>query len=105
MARTKWTQDEIKQFLRTNDQVLYKALKDLYACQMADEQRLEGSIHHNRMGFAKPDAKSLTIMAKLLNEQGVLSFENTQKVRDKLVGRYTKQITKIFNAQWAASEV
>ena len=37
MART-WTESEIKELVQTNDKVLYGALKQLYACQTADEQ-------------------------------------------------------------------
>ena len=68
--------------------------------QLDDEQIREISIYKNRRGFAKPDAKMLTTMSKLLEENGSLSFDNVQLLRTKLVRRYVRQITRIANYNW-----
>ena len=98
--QVKYTEIEIDQLIKFSDNALYNALAALYQCQLDDEQVREVSIHHNRHGFAKPDAKSMTVLAKLLQENGSLEFGNKQVVRNKLVSRYVRQITKIANENW-----
>ena len=101
----KYTEIEIEQLIKYSDNALYNALSAIYQCQLDDEQAREVSIHHNRRGFAKPDAKSMTVLAKLLQENGSLEFGNKQVVRNKLVSRYVRQITKIANENWDQQQV
>ena len=96
----KYSKIEIEQLIRLSDNALYNALTALYQCQLEDEQDREQSIYKNRMGFAKPDAKMLTVMAKMLQENGGLEFDNKQALRNKLVKRYVTQITNICNYNW-----
>lgn len=101
----KYSPVEIEQLIQRSDNALYNALTALYQCQLDDEQSVERSIYFNRRGFAKPDAKMLTVLAKLLQSDGLLSFENKERLRTKLVRRYVKQITKICNYNWDTQQV
>ena len=96
----KYTEVEIEQLIRLSDNALYNALTALYQCQLEDEQAREVSVYKNRMGFAKPDAKMLTVMAKMLQDQGSLNFDNKQSLRAKLIKRYVRQLTRICNYNW-----
>ena len=101
----KYSTVEIEQLISNSDNALYNALIALYQCQLEDEQSEEKSKYYNRMGFSKPDAKHLTACAKLLEDEGCLSFDNKVYLRNKLVRRYVRQITKICNRNWDEAQV
>lgn len=101
----KYTPVEIEQLISNSDNALYNALIALYQCQLDDEQARDRSIYKNRRGFAKPDAKMLSTMAKMLQDDGNLSFDNKVSLRNKLVRRYVKQITRICNKNWDDAQV
>ena len=96
----KYSELEIEQLLIHSDRALLNALNLLYDCQTDTEQRVEASFMNNRRGFAKPDAKSLTSLAKTWNETGSIDFDGKMYVRNKLTKRYVRQITKICNHNW-----
>lgn len=91
-----WTEDEIKNYVQTNDTVLYGALKKLYACQTADEQAAGETHNVNGMGFNGVDAPILSSMAEFLLKTGFLTPKQKVIVRKKLV-KYNKQLTKLAN--------
>lgn len=101
----KYSPVEIEMLISNSDNALYNALTALYQCQLNDEQQVERSIYFNRKGFAKPDAKMLTGLAKMLQQEGCLSFDNKCRLRNKLVRRYVKQITRICNYNWDTQQV
>ena len=45
------------------------------------------------------------IEAKMLQDDGNLSFDNKIALRNKLVRRYVKQITRICNKNWDEAQV
>ena len=91
-----WTEEEIKKLVQENDEVLYGALKKLYACQTADEQA-SGETHViNGMGFNGADAPILSSMAEFLKKTGFLTPKQKVICRKKLV-KYNKQLTKLAN--------
>ena len=92
-----WTEDEIKNYVQTNDKVLYGALKNLYACQTADEQTNSTTTHANGAGFNATDADYLTSVSKFLIKNGYLTDKQKACVRKKLV-KYNKQLTRLANA-------
>lgn len=91
-----WTEDEIKNYIQTNDTVLYGALKKLYACQTADEQATGDTHVVNGAGFNGLDAPILSSMAEFLLKTGFLTPKQRVIVRKKLV-KYNKQLTKLAN--------
>lgn len=91
-----WTAEEIKELIQTNDKVLYGALKNLYACQTADEKSMGDTVESNGVGFNGVDAPILSSMAEFLNKRGYLTDKQKVIVRKKLV-KYNKQLTKLAN--------
>lgn len=91
-----WTEEEIKNYIQTNDTVLYGALKKLYECQTADEQASGHTNHYNGMGFNGVDSPILSSMAEFLIKRGFLTDKQKAVVRKKLV-KYNKQLTKLSN--------
>ena len=96
MARI-WTEQEIKELVQTNDKVLYGALKNLYACQTADEQAIGETSVKNGAGFNGLDAPILSSIAEFLINRGYLTDKQKVLVRKKLV-KYNKQLTRLANA-------
>ena len=96
MARI-WTEQEIYDLVQTNDTVLYRALKKLYACQTADEQISMDTHHHNGVGFNAADGKFLSSVSKFLLNRGFLT--DKQKVATRIrLKKYTRQLTKLANS-------
>ena len=96
----KWTTDEMKAFLESNDKVLYGALKALYSQQTADEQAIGQTVLYNGVGFNGCDSHILSSMAEFLIRNDYLSDKQKVIVRKKLA-KYVKQITNLANADWA----
>jgi hypothetical protein len=92
-----WTEEEIKELVQTNDEVLYGALKKLYACQTADEQNAGETREHNGKGFNGADSKFLSSVSEFLLKRGFLTDKQKACVRKKLV-KYNKQLTRLANA-------
>lgn len=92
-----WTEEEIKSLVQTNDEVLYRALKELYACQTADEQASGETREHNGKGFNGVDAEFLSSVSRFLIKNGFLTEKQKMYTRKKLV-KYNKQLTRLANA-------
>lgn len=95
--RRVWTQEEIKNLVQTNDKVLYGALRQLYACQTADEIAEGTANHRNGAGFNGIDAGIMTSFCEFLNRTGFLTVKQKAIARKKLV-KYTRQLTILANA-------
>ena len=91
-----WTEEEIANYIQTNDEVLYGALKKLYEQQTVDEQEAGHTRHHNNAGFNGVDGPILSSMAEFLIKRGFLSTKQKYIVRKKLV-KYNKQLTRLAN--------
>lgn len=92
-----WSEEEIRSLIQTNDKVLYGALKKLYACQTADEQRAETTKERNGKGFNGVDAPFLSSVAEFLLKRGYLTDKQKACTRKKLI-KYNKQLTELANA-------
>ena len=92
-----WEEQEIKDLVQTNDRVLYGALKQLYACQTADEQAAGCTREYNGKGFNGADSTFLSSVSEFLIKRGFLTDKQKVIVRKKLV-KYTKQLTRLANA-------
>jgi len=91
-----WAPEEIKSLIQTNDTVLYRALKRLYAEQTDDEQFREHTVERNGRGFNKVDADFLTSVSKFLNSRGFLTEKQKVATRRKLI-KYNAQLTRLAN--------
>ena len=92
-----WTAEEIKNLIQTDDRVLYKALKKLYAEQTSSEQRVGETRERNGVGFNGPDSYFLSSVAEFLIRKGFLIDKQKAVTRRKLA-KYTGQLTKLANA-------
>lgn len=97
MAARIWTEEEIKNLIQTNDVVLYRALRKLYAQQTADERKDGETKEHNNVGFNGVDAPIMSSFAEFLNKTGFLTDKQKVIARKKLV-KYNKQLTKLANS-------
>jgi len=91
-----WSEDEIKNLIQTNDEVLYRALKKLYECQTTDEKRSGCTKEYNGKGFNSVDAKFMTSVSEFLIKVGYLTEKQKVATR-KVIIKYTKQLTRIAN--------
>lgn len=92
-----WTEDEIANLIQTNDTVLYRALKKLYAEQTTDEQDVGETRERNGRGFNGVDSQFLSSVAEFLIRTGFLT-RNQKTVTRRMLKKYNKQLTRLANA-------
>ena len=91
-----WTEAEIKSLIQTNDEVLYRALRKLYAEQTADEQYSGETRERNGRGFNGVDSRFLSSVSEFLLKRGFLTTKQKTVARRMLV-KYNKQLTRLAN--------
>ncbi len=92
-----WTEAEIANLIQTNDTVLYRALKKLYAEQTADEQYSGETKERNGRGFNGVDSKFLSSVSEFVTARGFLT-EKQKIVTRRMLKKYNKQLTRLANA-------
>jgi len=97
----KWTKDEIKNLLETNDVAVIKGLIRIYELQTADEQSAEYTKYANGVGFSGFDGDFMTSVAKWFLEHGFVSEGQFKHVKKKML-RYAGQLAKIANGDIVA---
>ena len=96
MAKRIWTEDEIRDYVQTNDKVLYGAIKKLYDEQTADEKVAGETKHYNGVGFNGADSRFMSSVAEFLIRRGYLTEKQKFAARKRMV-KYTKQLTRLAN--------
>lgn len=96
MAKRIWTEDEIHDYVQTNDKVLYRAIKKLYDEQTEDEKEAGQTKHYNNVGFNGADSKFMSSVAEFLIRRGYLTEKQKFAARKRMV-KYTKQLTRLAN--------
>ena len=96
MAKRIWTEDEIRDYVQTNDKVLYGAIKKLYDEQTEDEKEAGQTKHYNNIGFNGADSKFMSSIAEFLIRKGYLTEKQKFAARKRMV-KYTKQLTRLAN--------
>lgn len=89
-----WTEEQIVSLLNTNVRAIEKAILALYDRQTADEQVVQNTRHHNRVGFSAADAKRLSFIANFLKNGGHLKTETCKKYLPRVL-KYRKQLASI----------
>ena len=69
------TKQQILNLLNSNDKAIVRAVIVLNERQTADEQRSEGTLHHNGRGFTPADARMGTSMAGYATRTGTLTVK------------------------------
>lgn len=88
-----WTQDMIKELIRTNDKAVVRALLVIYNYQTDSEKAWGETKFDNGIGFNGVDANILTSFAQQVNARGFLSPKQMFIARKKML-KYAGQILK-----------
>lgn len=94
----KWTKDEIKAKLASDDKWLYRGLVAIFNKQTADEKVAGRTDYDNGIGFNGADAEILTSFAMQYIERGFLTPKQKEITRKKML-KYAGQLTKITNGE------
>jgi len=92
----KWTKEEIKSLLESNDVAVIKGLIRIYELQTSDEQSAEYTKHHNGVGFSGFDGEFMTSVAKFFLKVGFVTEGQFVHLKKKMM-RYAGQLAKIAN--------
>jgi len=92
-----WTEAQIAELIQTNDTVLYRALKKLYAEQTDAEQAMGETKERNGRGFNGADAKFLSSVSEFVTKRGFLT-DKQKSVARRMLKKYNKQLTRLANA-------
>lgn len=94
----KWTKDEIKAKLASDNVWLCRGLVAIYNKQTEDEKVAGRTDHDNGIGFNGCDAEILTSYAQQFNARGFLTPKQIEVTRKKML-KYAGQLTKIANGE------
>jgi hypothetical protein len=94
----KWTKEQIKRKLATDDRWLMRGILALYRFQTAEEQRVGATTENNGMGFNGVDAEILTSFALQIQRSRYLSPKQLEIARKKM-DKYAGQLTKVANGK------
>ncbi len=97
-ASKKWSKEEIRFRLETDNRWLFKGLLAIYDRQTEDEKSSEITKHENSIGFNGVDANILTAFAKHYKEHGWLSKKQIDLTRKKML-KYSSQLSRIANGE------
>lgn len=95
-APKKWTKEEIKFKLETENPWLLRGLLAIYDRQTADEKQSELTKHENGVGFGGADANILSSFARQYRSRGFLTGTQMILARKKMQ-KYAGQLAKIAN--------
>lgn len=87
-----WDRDAILTLLDRNPTAVYRALLLIYNKQTYNEQRIERTEEHNKIGFNACDAKVLTDIAKRCKSYGRFASDRQMQFVKKRISKYWKQL-------------
>lgn len=91
-----WEETEIRKLIEANTEVLYRALKRIYAKQTAEERSAGETLESNGVGFNGADSPFMSSLCEHLLRYGRLSEKQIAIARSKL-RKYSRQLTQIAN--------
>jgi uracil DNA glycosylase len=91
-----------KQMLGSNERWAQRGLIVLLNAQTHEEQNMEATVEHNKVGFSAFDAEILTSIAKQLKDRGTLSPKQMALVF-KRMPKYAGQLLKVSRKQGEAA--
>ena len=92
----KWTKEEIRFNMETDNKWLFRGLIAIYNRQTQDEKNEAITVHENGVGFGGADANILSSFAKQYGERGFLTKNQIDICRKKML-KYSGQLAKIAN--------
>lgn len=94
----KWTKDEVRQMVTTNQLWTERAIVVLYDYQTDDEKSDEVTKHENNVGFSGTDAYILSEYARWIHARKHLTPKQL-KLAQKRIGKYAGQLLRIINSK------
>ncbi len=95
----KWTKEEIKEKLKTDDAWLVRGLLAIHARQTDDEKSSETTKEDNGIGFSAFDASILTdLVNQYKRTDGFFSKRQIALIRKKMI-KYSGQLARIANGE------
>ena len=94
----KWTREQIKEKLETDDQWLCRGLLAIYKKQTENEKANEVTNQRNGVGFSRIDAMFLTSLAKNFTKWGRLTKGQKFCLRKSML-KYSGQLSRIANKE------
>lgn len=88
--------EQIKNWLLTNNSALMKAIIIINEYQLPEEQSAKTSLHNNNLGFNKYDAPILMFYADKIKRYKGLYKSEIDEARRRML-KYSKQLTNILN--------
>lgn len=95
-TQKKWTKEEIRFNMETNDKWLFRGLLAIYARQTEDERSSEITKHDNAVGFNGVDSNFLSRAAVFYKSNGFRTKVHKEAVRKAML-KYSGQLAKIAN--------
>lgn len=96
LSAKKWTKEEIRFKLETNNIWLFRGLLAIYMKQTQDEKIDAITKHENGVGFGGADANILSSFARQYSSNGFLTAKQIDLCRKKML-KYAGQLAKIAN--------
>lgn len=94
----KWTKDEIKNLLETNDLAVLRGWLRIYELQTEDEKQIQTTRYNNGVGFNGFDGEILTNMIENFKKWGNLTEKQFALLKKKMM-KYAGQLAKIANGE------
>ena len=92
-----WTEEQIRNYVKNNEEFLYHALMFLYNQQTDIEKENGNTSEHNGVGFNAYDAPFLSAIARSYIQYGHLTKGQKEKTIP-LILKYSKQLLKEANS-------
>lgn len=94
----KWSREEVRFRMETDNRWLFRGLVAIYNKQTADEKSEAITRHENGVGFGGVDANILSSFARQYLERGFLTPKQVHICRTKML-KYAGQLAKIANGE------
>jgi high-affinity Fe2+/Pb2+ permease len=90
-----WSKETIQELLDKSDEAVYRAMKQIYAKQTADEQKYQDTHMYNSVGFTGADAEIMSSFTEYYEKFGKLSPKQMVIARKKMK-KYWKQLLNVI---------
>lgn len=92
-----WTEDSIRDLLKSSDRAVERGILAIYARQTADEQSVGDTRHLNARGFSAAHASRGSYYARWLEKGNKLTGKHLQRAR-RFILHYVRQLVEIANS-------
>lgn len=98
MTDKKWTKEEVKEKLATDDKWLVRGLLAIHARQTEEEKATETTKEQNGIGFNGVDANILTDLVNQYKRTNYFTVRQIALIRKKMA-KYAGQLARIANKE------